>query len=81
MDGFIDIDQLALSKLGIGQSVPRSDVQHVHEGSPSAFPNGCHIAETVMNAVVDALSESVMNATKASTIGLLASARRPPRWL
>lgn len=28
------------------EGVPRSlDVQHVHESSPSAYPNGCHVAE------------------------------------
>ncbi len=28
------------------EGVPRSlDVQHVHENSPSAYPNGCHVAE------------------------------------
>ena len=28
------------------EAVPRSlDVQHVHKSSPSAYPNGCHVAE------------------------------------
>ena len=32
--------------LDLPADAPRSlDVQHVHKSSPSAFPNGCHIAE------------------------------------
>ena len=48
-DRFIDIVELAgMIKRGLElpPDLPDSlDVQHIHESSPSAFPNGCHIAE------------------------------------
>jgi carbon-monoxide dehydrogenase large subunit len=48
-DRFIDIVELA-TMLRRGLQLPAElpqtlDVQHIHESSPSAFPNGCHIAE------------------------------------
>ncbi len=45
------IDILAMAErlrsgLALPEGVPDSlDVSHVHEASPSAFPNGCHVAE------------------------------------
>jgi len=31
---------------GMSEGVPETlDVRHIHQGAPSAFPNGCHIAE------------------------------------
>jgi CO/xanthine dehydrogenase Mo-binding subunit len=48
-DRFIDIMELAtmISRgLELPPELPQTlDVQHIHESSPSAFPNGCHIAE------------------------------------
>ncbi len=48
-DRFIDIVELAgmvRRGLELPEDLPDSlDVQHIHESSPSAFPNGCHIAE------------------------------------
>ncbi len=33
------------------EGVPASlDVQHIHEAAPSAFPNGCHVAEVEVDA-------------------------------
>jgi carbon-monoxide dehydrogenase large subunit len=40
------------------------DVQHVHESSPSAFPNGCHIAEVEVDAetgTVEVVRYSMVN--------------------
>jgi carbon-monoxide dehydrogenase large subunit len=48
-DRFIDIMELATMirrGLELPPALPQTlDVQHIHESSPSAFPNGCHIAE------------------------------------
>ena len=48
-DRGIGIMELAQSLRGAGElpeDVPDSlDVEHIHEFSPSAFPNGCHVAE------------------------------------
>jgi hypothetical protein len=41
------------------------DVQHIHESSPSAFPNGCHIAEVEIDpetGVVAVAKYSMVNA-------------------
>ena len=48
-DRGIGITELAAklrSGADLGPGAPRSlDVQHVHKASPSAYPNGCHVAE------------------------------------
>jgi carbon-monoxide dehydrogenase large subunit len=39
-------DRLRAGDLRLPEGAPRSlDVQHIHKGAPSAYPNGCHIAE------------------------------------
>ena len=44
--GLMDLAKRLRDGLDLPPDVPRSlDVQHVHKSSPSAFPNGCHIAE------------------------------------
>src|SRR5260370_31752704 len=51
--------------LALPDDVPRSlDVQHVHESAPSAFPNGCHVAELEIDpdtGVVEILNYSTVN--------------------
>jgi carbon-monoxide dehydrogenase large subunit len=44
--GIMELAERARNGVGLPPDVPRSlDVKHVHKASPSAFPNGCHIAE------------------------------------
>ncbi len=44
--GVMEIAEKLRAGIALPDDVPRSlDVKHVHEGAPSAFPNGCHIAE------------------------------------
>jgi len=67
-DRSIDIMALA-AKLRAGlklpDGMPRSlDVQHVHEAAPSAFPNGCHIAEVEIDpetGVVEVVRYAAVN--------------------
>ena len=51
--------------LRLPSELPRSlDVQHIHESSPSAFPNGCHIAEVEIDpetGVVEVVKYSMVN--------------------
>src|SRR5260370_4878927 len=51
--------------LALPDDVPRSlDVQHVHESAPSAFPNGCHVAEVEIDpdtGVVEILNYSTVS--------------------
>jgi carbon-monoxide dehydrogenase large subunit len=67
-DRFIDIMELA-TMLRRGLQLPAElpqtlDVQHIHESSPSAFPNGCHIAEVEVDpetGVVEVVKYSMVN--------------------
>jgi aerobic carbon-monoxide dehydrogenase large subunit len=44
--GLMDLAEQLRNGLDLPPDLPRSlDVKHVHRHSPSAFPNGCHIAE------------------------------------
>jgi carbon-monoxide dehydrogenase large subunit len=44
--GLLDLAAQIRAGLALPDDAPRSlDVSHVHQSSPSAFPNGCHIAE------------------------------------
>jgi carbon-monoxide dehydrogenase large subunit len=44
--GVIDIARRLANAEALPEGVPETlDVSHVHESSPSTFPNGCHIAE------------------------------------
>jgi carbon-monoxide dehydrogenase large subunit len=44
--GIMELAEILRSDKTLPPDVPRSlDVQHVFEAAPSAFPNGCHIAE------------------------------------
>jgi carbon-monoxide dehydrogenase large subunit len=51
--------------LQLPPELPQSlDVQRIHESSPSAFPNGCHIAEVEINpetGVVEVVKYSMVN--------------------
>jgi carbon-monoxide dehydrogenase large subunit len=51
--------------LKLPEGMPRSlDVRHVHEAAPSAFPNGCHIAEVEIDpetGVVDVVRYTAVN--------------------
>jgi len=44
--GIMEIADRLRAGVALPDGVPRSlDVRHVHESSPSAYPNGCHVAE------------------------------------
>ena len=45
--GILDLaERLRAGAVALPPGVPRTlDVQHIHEAAPSAFPNGCHVAE------------------------------------
>ncbi len=44
--GIMEIAERLHRGVALPDGVPRSlDVRHVHQGAPSAFPNGCHVAE------------------------------------
>jgi len=44
--GIMEIAEKLRAGVELPEGVPRSlDVSHVHAGAPSAFPNGCHVAE------------------------------------
>ena len=67
-DRFIDIMELATMLrrgLQLPPELPQSlDVQHIHESSPSAFPNGVHIAEVEIDpetGVIAVVKYSMVN--------------------
>jgi carbon-monoxide dehydrogenase large subunit len=67
-DRFTDIMELATMLrrgLPLPPELPQSlDVQHILESSPSAFPNGCHIAEVEIDpetGVVEVVKYSMVN--------------------
>ena len=61
----MDVAQRLQAGLVLPDDVPHTlDVQHVHEHSPSAFPNGCHIAEVEVDAetgTVEVVRYSMVN--------------------
>jgi carbon-monoxide dehydrogenase large subunit len=61
----MDVAQRLQAGLVLPDDVPHTlDVQHVHENSPSAFPNGCHIAEVEVDAetgTVEVVRYSMVN--------------------
>ena len=67
-DRFIDLMELATMVrrgLPLPPELPQSlDVRHIHESSPSAFPNGCHIAEVEIDpetGVVEVVKYTMVN--------------------
>ena len=67
-DRFIEIMELATMLrrgLQLPPDLPQTlDVQHVHESSPSAFPNGCHVAEVEIGpetGAVEVVKYSMVN--------------------
>jgi len=44
--GILDLAERLRAGLALPPDLPRTlDVRHIHEAAPSAFPNGCHVAE------------------------------------
>ncbi len=44
--GILDLAERLRAGLALPPDLPRTlDVRHIHEATPSAFPNGCHVAE------------------------------------
>ena len=49
--GIMDLATALRAAGPLPEGVPGSlDVRHIHEASPSAFPNGCHVAEVEVDA-------------------------------
>ena len=49
--GIMDLAAQLRAAPPLPEGVPASlDVQHIHEAAPSAFPNGCHVAEVEVDA-------------------------------
>ncbi len=49
--GIMDLAAALRTAGPLPEDVPASlDVQHIHEAAPSAFPNGCHVAEVEVDA-------------------------------
>ena len=49
--GIMDLAAALRTAGPLPEGVPASlDVQHIHEAAPSAFPNGCHVAEVEVDA-------------------------------
>jgi carbon-monoxide dehydrogenase large subunit len=63
--GIMDLAERLRFEERLPEDVPRTlDVSHVFKGVPSAFPNGCHIAEIELDAetgVVEVVSYATMN--------------------
>src|SRR5229473_3386765 len=63
--GIMELAERLRAGLALPEGVPRSlDVKHVHESAPSAFPNGCHVAELEIDpdtGVVEILRYSTVN--------------------
>ena len=49
--GIMELAERLRGGLVLPPDLPQSlDVSHLHEGAPSAFPNGCHVAEVEIDA-------------------------------
>jgi len=63
--GVMDLAERLRSGTELPPDVPRTlDVQHVFEAAPSAFPNGCHVAEVEVDpdtGVVDVVRYNMVN--------------------
>jgi carbon-monoxide dehydrogenase large subunit len=63
--GIMELAAKLRADLKLPEGMPRSlDVRHVHEAAPSAFPNGCHIAEVEIDpetGVVDVVRYTAVN--------------------
>jgi carbon-monoxide dehydrogenase large subunit len=63
--GIMDLAERLRAGLDLPANTPRSlDVKHVHKFSPSAFPNGCHIAEVEVDpetGAVEVVKYSTVN--------------------
>jgi aerobic carbon-monoxide dehydrogenase large subunit len=63
--GILDLAQRARLSRDLPEDLPRTlDVKHVFKGVPSAFPNGCHIAEVELDpdtGLVEVVSYATVN--------------------
>jgi aerobic carbon-monoxide dehydrogenase large subunit len=63
--GIIDLAARARIAEGLPEDLPRTlDVNHIFKGVPSAFPNGCHIAEVELDpdtGIVEVVSYATVN--------------------
>jgi carbon-monoxide dehydrogenase large subunit len=63
--GIMDLVERPRLEMRLPDDVPRSlDVSHIFKGVPSAFPNGCHIAEIELDpetGVVEVVSYATVN--------------------
>jgi len=63
--GLLDLAARARTLTGLPEELPPTlDVSHIFKGVPSAFPNGCHIAEVEIDpdtGVVEVVSYTTMN--------------------
>ena len=63
--GIMELAAKLRAGLKLPEGMPRSlDVKHVHEAAPSAFPNGCHIAEVEIDpetGVVEVVRYTAVN--------------------
>jgi carbon-monoxide dehydrogenase large subunit len=63
--GIMDLAQLLRLSVQLPDDLPRTlDVSHVFKGVPSAFPNGCHVAEIELDpdtGVVEVVSYATVN--------------------
>ena len=63
--GIMEIAEKLRAGVELPADVPHTlDVQHVHKASPSAFPNGCHVAEVEIDpdtGVVDVVRYHMVN--------------------
>jgi len=63
--GVIELAQRLRTATSLPEDCPKSlDVSHVHKASPSAYPNGCHVAEVEVDpdtGVVEVVRYTLMN--------------------
>ena len=63
--GIMDLAERLRLEVGLPDDMPRTlDISHVFKGVPSAFPNGCHIAEIELDpdtGVVEVVGYSTVN--------------------
>ncbi|WP_428535669.1 xanthine dehydrogenase family protein molybdopterin-binding subunit [Rhodopila sp.] len=63
--GIMDLAERLRREVGLPDEIPRTlDISHVFKGVPSAFPNGCHIAEIELDpdtGVVEVVGYATVN--------------------
>jgi carbon-monoxide dehydrogenase large subunit len=63
--GILDLAERARLSRDLPEDLPRTlDVKHIFKGVPSAFPNGCHIAEVELDpdtGIVEVVSYATVN--------------------